>query len=380
MGAGLGLALASMSVGLVKQIPGLALPRLDGLHLNVPAVSVSIGVVVLTSMLLAVLPASMLSGLECSSGLRSARTETGKTQRRPFSALIVAEIACAVVLTVCAGLLLRSFVRIQSVELGFQPTKVLSAYLRTTYFGPEGYPFWRTILSGVASLPGTKSAAVSDCMPGAHAMGAALSFDDRPNDSAQAPSAEGCWISADFFPTLGASLVRSAGDDPALLANSVRGKIQSLYPNQPLERITVMREVVSRTLAQRTYSVGLMTAFAGLALLLCGLGIYGVVSYVTLQRTREFGIRMALGASRQDVLRNVLHQGGSLVAVGIVLGVGISLLVTRALSQLLFETAPLDPGIFFSAAFLLGAIGGLASLLPGIRASQLDPRVALNTE
>ena len=309
-------------------------------------------------------------------------------------------------------------------------------------------------------------------------MGAALTFDDRPNDPAHVPSAEGCWISADFFRTLGASLVRgryfsdhddqsaqpvviinaeaarrffpgqdpigkritvnylalgsrnnrppppreivgvvanvrqraldqpsepaiympytqddtthvlasmnlfvrTAGGDPGLLANSMRGKIQSLYPNQPIERITVMREVVSRTLAQRTYSVGLMTAFASLALLLCALGIYGVVSYVTLQRTREFGIRMALGASRQDVLRNVLRQGGSLVAIGIVLGVGISLLATRALSQLLFETTPVDPGIFFSAVLLLGAIGVLACLLPGIRASQLDPRVALNME
>jgi putative ABC transport system permease protein len=478
MGAGLGLAFASMSVGLVKQVPGLALPRLDGLHLNVPAVSVSIVLVALTSMLLALLPVSLLSGLDSSSAFRSGRTETDKGQRRPFSALIVSEIACAVVLTVCAGLLLRSFVRLQSVDPGFQPTKVLSAYLRTTYFGPEGYSFWRRILTGVSSLPGANSAAVSDCMPGAHAMGAALSFDDRPNNPAQAPFAEGCWISADFFRTLGGSLVRgryfsdrddqnappvvlinaeaarrfypgqdpigkhitvnylalgsrnnrppppreivgvvanvrqraldlpsepaiympytqddtnhvlasmnlfvrSTGGDPTLLGNSLRGKIQSLYPNQPVERVTVMREVVFRTLAQRTYSVGLMTAFAGLALFLCGLGIYGVVSYATLQRTREFGIRMALGASRQDVLRNVLHQGGSLVALGIGLGVGISLLATRALSQLLFETTPLDPGIFFSAVFLLGAIGVSACLLPGIRASQLDPRVALNTE
>ena len=478
IGGALGLALASMSVGLVKQIPGLALPRLDGLHLNVPAVSISIGLVALTSVLFAVLPASVLSGLDLSSGLRSGRTETGKAQRRPFSALIVAEIACAVVLTVCAGLLVRSFVRLQSVDLGFQPTRVLSAYLRTNYFGPEGYPFWRSVLSGVANLPGASSAAVSDCMPGAHAMGAALSFDDRPNDDAHAPSAEGCWISTDFFRALGASLVRgryfsdhddrnappvviinaeaarrfypgqdpigkhitvnylalgsrnnrppplreivgvvrnvrqraldlpsepaiympytqddtnhvlasmnlfvrSAGGDPALLTNNVRVKIQSLYPNQPVEQITVMREVVSHTLAQRTYSVGLMTAFASLALLLCALGIYGVVSYVTLQRTREFGIRLALGASRQDILRNVLRQGGSLVTIGVALGVGLSLLAARALSQLLFETTPLDPGVFLSAVFLLAAIGVLACLLPGIRVSRIDPRVALNTE
>jgi predicted permease len=478
MGGVLGLAFASTSVALVKQIPGLALPRLDGLHLNVPAVFVSIGLVVLTSMLLAILPAGVLSGLDVSSGSRSGRTETGKAQRRPFSTLIVGEIACAVVLTVCAGLLVRSFMRVRSVDLGFQPTKVLSAYLRTTYFGPEGYSFWRSVLSGVASLPGANSAAASDCMPGAQAMGAALSFDDRPNDPAHAPSAEGCWISADFFRTLGASLVRgryfsdhddqnapqvviinaeaarrfypgqdpigkritvnylalgsrnnrppppreivgivanvrqraldlpsepaiympytqddtnhvlasmnlfvrSIGGDPALLGNSVQVKIQSLYPRQPVERVTVMRDVVSGALSQRTYSVGLMSAFASLALLLCALGIYGVVSYVTLQRTREFGIRMALGARRQDVLRSVLHQGGSLVAIGVVLGVGISLAVTRALSQLLFETTPLDPEIFLCAVLLLGGIGVLACLLPGIRAAQLDPRVALNTE
>jgi len=79
--------------------------------------------------------------------------------------------------------------------------------------------------------------------------------------------------------------VRSMSDDPGLLANSVRGKIQSVYPNQPVERMMVIHDVVSHSLAPRTYSVGLMTAFAGLALLLCALGIYGVVSYVTLQFT-----------------------------------------------------------------------------------------------
>jgi predicted permease len=462
----------------VQHIPGLALPRLDGLHLNMAAVSVSIGLVVLTSVLFAVLPASVLSRLDLTAGLRGGRTETGKAQRRPFAALIVAEIACAVVLAVCAGLLVRSFMRVHEVDLGFQPGKVLTAYLRTPYFGPEGHAFWSRVLTGVASLPGARSAAASDCMPGASANKAALRFDDRPGDPAHAPSAEGCWISADFFSTLGASLVRgryfsnhddenappvviinaeaarrfypgqdpvgrhitvdylalgsrnnrppppreivgvvanvrqraldmpsepaiympytqddtdhvlasmnlfvrSAGGRPAILGSSVRRRIQSLYPDQPVEQITVMRDVVAHTLARRTYSVGLMTAFAGLALLLCALGIYGVVSWVTLQRTREIGIRMALGASRKHVLLDVLHQGTSLVVAGVGLGLGMSLLATRALAQFLFETTPLDPAIFAVAALLLGATGVLACLLPGIRAAQLDPRAALNTE
>jgi ABC-type antimicrobial peptide transport system permease subunit len=174
--------------------------------------------------------------------------------------------------------------------------------------------------------------------------------------------------------------VRSSGRDPGLMANSLRTKIQSMYPDQPVERISVMSDVVSRSLTQRTYSVSLMTAFAVLALLLCALGIYGVVSYVTLQRTREFGIRMALGATRQDVLRNVLHQGGSLVVAGAAIGLGLSLLATRGLSQLLFETAPFDPAIFGFSMLLLAFIGILACLLPGVRAAQLDPRAALNTE
>jgi len=153
-----------------------------------------------------------------------------------------------------------------------------------------------------------------------------------------------------------------------------------MYPNQPVERVMVMRDIVSRSLARRTLSVGLMSAFAILALLLCAFGIYGVVSYVTLQRTREFGIRMALGASRQDVLRNVIRQGGSLVVTGAGIGLVLSLLASRELSQLLFQTSPFDPVILVSAVLVLGLVGAAACLLPGLRADQLDPRDALNAE
>ena len=478
LGGGLGVALASTSVGMIRRVPGLALPRLDDLHLNLPALGASIMVVILTSLLFAILPAHLLSTLNISAGLHGGRTETGKAQRRPFSVLIVAEVACAVVLTVCAGLLVRSFMRVQSVDLGFEPSKVLTAYLRTNYFGPEGYSFWRSVLAGTAAVPGAAASAVSDCMPGARANAASLTFSDRPNDPNHAPASEGCWISADFFRTMGSSLlrgrffsdhddqtsppviiinaeaaqrffpgqdplgkqitvnylalgsrnnrppppreivgvvsnvrqraldlpsepaiympytqddtshvlasmnlfVRSAGRDPALLVNSVRSRIQSMYPNQPVERIMVMRDIVSHSLARRSYSVGLMTAFAALALLLCALGIYGVVSYVTLQRTREFGIRMALGASRHDVLGNVMRQGGSLVAAGAAIGLGLSLFLTRGLSQLLFQTDPLDPLILVCAVLLLGSVGASACFLPGLRAAQLDPRDALNAE
>jgi putative ABC transport system permease protein len=477
MGGVFGIGLASFSMGLVQRVPGLTLPRLDNLRLDHWAVLASVVVVGFASVLFAVLPATVLSGLELSSSLRGGRTETGKRQRRPFAALVVAEVACAVVLTTSAGLLLRSFVRLERVDLGFDPSSVLTAYLRTNYYGAEGYPFWRNVLTQVREIPGATSAAVSDCMPAVRANAATLMFADRPNDPDGGPSAEACWISPDFFRTLGSSLlkgralsdrdsetappvvvinaaaaqrffpganplgkriavkyvglgtanttsrmreivgivsnvrqravelppepaiylsflqdeshhvlasmnlfVRGVGQNPGLLAPGVRSAIQSTYPNQPVERVAVLPSVVSRTLARRTYSVELMAAFAGLALLLCAIGIYGVVSYVTLQRTREFGIRMALGATRGDVLRHVLQRGASLVAIGTALGFAISLVVTRALSQLLFETTPLDPAIFASAVVLLALIGGLACLVPGVRASRLDPQIALNTE
>jgi putative ABC transport system permease protein len=207
-GGAVGITLASASINLLRQVPDLALPRMEGLHLNVAALATSVAVVGLTTVLFAVLPANIVSGLDLSSSLRGGRTETGKAQRRPFSALIVAEIACAVVLTVCAGLLVRSFIRVQSVDLGFQPAKVLTAYLRTNYFGPEGYAFWREAINSAAGVPGASAAAVSDCMPAAHANVATLTFSDRPNDPNHAPASEGCWISPDYFRTVGSSLLK----------------------------------------------------------------------------------------------------------------------------------------------------------------------------
>lgn len=474
----LGVVLASMSAGLLRNVPGLSLPRLESLHLNLAALGASVLVVGLTSVLFAVLPARAFTRLDVSSSLRGGRTETGKAQRRPFSALVIAEVACAAVLTICAGLLLRSFMHVQAVDLGFQPSRVLTAYLRNNDEDATALLLWSNILDQAAHVPGAQFAAISDCMPGAASKSATLAFSDRANDPNHEPAAEGCWISADYFRVLGSALlrgrfftehdnqlappviiintdaaqrffphedpigrrvavkylalgsrmvgparmreivgvvanvrqraadlpgepaiympysqdesfhvlnsmnlfVRSSGPDAAPLADSVRSAIQARYRNQPVERVAVMRTVVAKSLARRTYSMGLMTAFAGLALLLCAAGIYGVVSYVTVQRTREFGIRMALGATRGDVLRNVLYRGGSLIAIGAALGVGLSFIATRALSQLLFETTALDPVIFSSAVLLLGLIGVVACLLPGLRASQLDPRAALNTE
>jgi hypothetical protein len=174
--------------------------------------------------------------------------------------------------------------------------------------------------------------------------------------------------------------VRSAGTDPAALGQGMRTGVQSMYPNQPVERIQVMRQVIAASVARRTYAVALMTGFALVALLLGGLGIYCVVLYVVHERTRGFGIHIALGAQRGDVLRSVIEHGARLVAAGMVAGSVVSLLVTRLLAQLLFETAAADASVYLTSALVLGVVALAACLLPGIRASRLDPKIALNAQ
>ena len=476
-GGALGILLGVFGVTAMRQFPVLGVPRITDAHLSGPALAVSLGVVLLSSVAFAVLPGRLLN-LDLASAFRGGRTETGHGQRS-FTVLIICEVSCAVVLSVCAGLLVRSFMRLRAVDLGYQPERVVSAYLRTNYNSPEGYPFWSNVLRATAVLPGAKSSAISDCLPSVRANAATVFFADRPNLRGREPSTEACWISAEYFRTLGGTLVhgrlftdrddasappvalinaeaarrlfpnvdplgrrigvnylalgsrtldsiprmreivgivsnmrqvalnlppgpaiylpytqdethhvlnsmsvyvRSAGNNPASLGHGLQRIIQAMYPNQPVERIRVMQQVIASSIARRTYAMVLLTTFASLALLLCALGIYGVVSYVTQQRTREFAIRMALGAQRGDVLREVLQGGAILVGTGVVLGAGLSLLVAGGLSQLLFETGAADPVVYGCAIALLGVTGIAACFAPAIRATRLDPRTALNTQ
>ena len=169
-------------------------------------------------------------------------------------------------------------------------------------------------------------------------------------------------------------------EDPVHLSSSVRAKIRALYPDQPIERMNTMSSVVAGSLAPRTYSMSLMGAFALLALVLAGMGIYGVVSYATEQRTHEFGIRMAVGATRGDVLWSVMQSAAVLASAGIVAGTGLAWMASSSLRQLLFETAPLDPVSFSLSICVLAAVALGASLHPGWPAARLDPRMALNAE
>jgi len=160
----------------------------------------------------------------------------------------------------------------------------------------------------------------------------------------------------------------------------VRARIHAVAPEQPVEDLRTLQDVMAQSLASRRYSLWMLEAFAALAILLAALGVYGVAAYTTSQRTREFGMRMALGATRTSVLSDVLRKGLALTAAGALIGSALAVAATRTLSQLLFQVDPLDPLSFTSAVVLLALISLAACLLPAWRAAHVDPAHALKSE
>jgi putative ABC transport system permease protein len=173
--------------------------------------------------------------------------------------------------------------------------------------------------------------------------------------------------------------IRSPLDRNTLLA-AVRREVKTLDPNLPVSNIRMMEEVVAQSLATRRFVLLLFGLFAGLALLLATVGIYGVLTASVSQRTRELGIRMALGATARDVGRLIVGQGLKLVLSGIVIGVVSALALQRVIGKLLFGISPTDPLTFTVIAFLLIAVALLACWIPARRATKVDPLTALRSE
>jgi putative ABC transport system permease protein len=185
---------------------------------------------------------------------------------------------------------------------------------------------------------------------------------------------------AQFSNTGVSLLVRVASGDPLSLANAVKREIESIDPDQPVSAISTMEKNIGSSLAARRLTMMLLAAFAGLALVLASVGIYGVMALSTTQRTREMGIRFALGASRADVLRLVLSKGVSLIGVGLVAGLLGAFAASRALSSLLYNVGALDAVALIGAVVTLGGVAFLACYLPARRASMVNPIEALRTE
>jgi putative ABC transport system permease protein len=177
-----------------------------------------------------------------------------------------------------------------------------------------------------------------------------------------------------------ASLVARTDVDPAKLVGAVRSAVHSIDPDAPISRVRSMQDVLVTAMARDRFNTTLMTLFAVLAMLLAAVGLYGVMAYNVAQRAQEIGVRIALGASRADVLRLVVRQGFVLVASGLALGVTAAVMTTRLMTTLLFEVSPTNPATFVVSVMLLTCVALLACWIPAQKATRVDPIVVLRSE
>jgi len=166
--------------------------------------------------------------------------------------------------------------------------------------------------------------------------------------------------------------------DARTLTSAIRREVQTLDPDLPIAHVRTLESVVSDSVAPRRLSVVLLGVFAAVALLLAAVGVYGVMSYLVVQRTHEIGVRMALGAQRHDVLRLIVGHASRLVGLGALIGLVLTFFSTRALSALLYSVGAFDPLTIISVTLVLALIALFASYIPALRALRADPMIALS--
>jgi predicted permease len=474
-GVSLGLMLAHYAIPLLLL---LAPPSLSGniaVHMSAPVLLFVAAVGVLCVLLCGTAPAWHMTHSRwfqiLQEGGRSGTT--GSVRQRVRSALVVGEIAMAMLLLVSAGLLIRSLNHVAQLETGFNPHGVMSAALSlppTIYKSDEQQTaFFTAAEQELKNIPGALNAGITDALPftnnggsssflikghtvppgspGAHGKvdtvspgyfetlgipllrGRAFTSGDRmktelvamiddtlarqywPNEdplgqhislnydkpvwitivgvvkhtkssSLESDTNEGFYyLCINQQPTPAAGIVvRANSSHPESLAGAMQAAIRRVDPNQPLYAFKTMDQLVDESLVSRRFLVVLLSVFAGLALLLAALGLYGVISYSVRLRTREIGIRVALGAERRDVLRMILAQGVRLAAAGLVLGLAATLVAGRVLSSLLYDVRLFNPLTLVTTSLVLIATVLLASYLPAHWAMGVEPTVALREE
>src|SRR3954467_3289954 len=231
-------------------------------------------------------------------------------------------------------------------------------------FFPGENPIGRRLITGIASIP-------------REIVG--VSGDVRAENLSLPPGLE-MYYPATQLDGAFLSVVLRSERPAASLRSEVIAAVHSLDPGLPIDQVQSYSEILSQASADRRLSMYLLGGFAGLALALAGMGIYSVIAYGVAQRTNEFGIRFALGAAARDVIGLVMKEGLRLSIVGLVVGVAVSLGVTRLMQQLLFEVSPRDPLLYSAVALFICAVAALACFVPAMRATRIDPMQALRTE
>ena len=173
--------------------------------------------------------------------------------------------------------------------------------------------------------------------------------------------------------------IRTSGD-PASVENALRAAVQEMDKSMPVYQVSTLEDYVSKSVAQPRFQTLLLSCFAGIALMLSAIGLYGLLSYMVVQRTLEIGLRMALGAQRTDVVRMIVRRGLTLALIGLGAGLAISAMMTRLLSRMLYGIRPSDPTTFVAMAAILLVVSLVASSVPAFRAARLDPMETLREQ
>ena len=471
VGGAAGVLLAHWSLqGLLVLAPAV-LPRTSEIRLDGTVLAVCLALSVCTGLLFGLAPAWLASRVDITTALKAGArgTTESRSRGRLRGLLVIIQVALALTLLAGAGLLARSFARLTTVDPGFTPRGAV--VLRFTlpekkYPQPEQQvAFADKLLERARALPGVESAAVAQPFPFFPGWTFPFNLEGRPPvPESELPNSSYYAVTPDYFPALGARLVRgrvfSAEDRPdaprvaiinetlarryfgdqnplgkriainelekwreivgvvayvraggieqradnqvyepfaqsphrtlnllvrsaestATLVPSLRAAVYSIDKDQPVPHVRTLDSILEDYMAAPRFAMLLLAILSSAALVIASVGIYGVTSYTAAQRTGEFGIRMAIGAQRRNVLRLVLRQGGKLVLIGLLAGLFSTLVAARLLRSMLFETSPYDPITLATITILLGIFAVLACLLPAYRAANINPIEALRAE
>jgi putative ABC transport system permease protein len=471
-----GLALAWRLTNLLVSFAPPDLLNLSDVKLNGIVLGFTLGISLLTGVIFGLAPAFEATRINLSESLKEGGKGGGGGMRahRLRDALVIFEVALALALLVGAGLLIRSFSKLNAIDPGFNPQNVLTmrASLSRLKYDTEQkrVAFFRQAVAQMQALPGVEAAGAVNAIPFASfPSGTSVDVEGRPilpvtqklktsvvvtdanyframriplkrgrlftdqeaaeprhvviinemfalkhfpnedplgkrvtiymKDDAQNQPCEIIGIVGDskhmkldtqirpmaYWPhpelaTSGMTFVIRTQGDASSIASAARNVLRALESDLPSPEVRTMESLIGTSMARERFNTLLLAVFAVVALLIAGVGIYGVMAYSVAQQRHDIGVRMALGARKSDVLLMVVRKGMTLAFVGVAIGVGVSLVLTRLMKTLVFDVSVTDPATFVVIVLLLSAVALLACLIPARRATKVDPMVALRYE
>jgi putative ABC transport system permease protein len=472
LGGALGMAVAELGIRALVALSPPGLPRLNAIGIDGPVVAFGMGITTIIGLAVGLIPALRASSGDPHVAVQQSSLRSAGGSQKTRRALVVAEVALALVLLVSSGLLLRSLQRLFSISPGFDTSHLLTMQVQTSgrrFDDDTTNRFFTQALETVRRVPGITSAAFTSQLPLSGDLDEyGVNFEPSPDSRPEGGNSTFRYaVSPGYFETMGIPLRRGrvldehdvagappavliseslalrkfadqnpigkrlhvgrvdlpwytvvgvvgdvkqaslaapqsdavyltpaqwyGGDgamslvvrsplEPAALAPAIRNAIWSVDKDQPIVRLATMDDLLAALTAERRFALLLFETFGLVALLLAATGIYGVLSGSVTERTREIGVRLALGAQRADVLGLIMRQGVKLTLSGVGAGLLAAWAVTRLLSTMLYSVSATDPWIFGGGALLLTAVALLACYLPARRATKVDPLVSLRHE